>query len=180
MTRRDLDHLSDWQVIVLPNAVCLGTDEVESLRAFVAGGGSLLASKHTSLITQDGERLADFALADVFGVSYAGETTESVTYVAPSGVRDELFPGFSPTFPVTLYDSQLRVTAHPGAEVLATVTLPYTDPDRGPLRGHPDRPAWGGHQQPGHRAQPVREGPGHRTAPASSRAGSTTRSRRYS
>ena len=128
VTRRDLDHLSDWQVIVLPNAACLGTDEVEALRAFVEGGGSLLASKHTSLITRDGERLADFALADVFGVSYAGETAETVTYVAPSGVCDDLFPGFSPTVPVTLYDSQLRVVAQAGAEVLATVTLPWTHP----------------------------------------------------
>jgi hypothetical protein len=113
---------------VLPNAACLGADEVEALRAYVANGGSLLASKHTSLITRDGERLEDFALADVFGVSYAGETSESVTYVAPTGRGERHFPGFSPTVPVTLFDSQLRVTAHPGAEVLATVTLPYTDP----------------------------------------------------
>jgi hypothetical protein len=128
VTRRDLEHLSDWQVIVLPNAVCLGADEVEALRAYVANGGSLLASKHTSLITRDGVRLEDFALADVFGVSYAGETSESVTYVAPTDRGERHFPGFSPTVPVTLYDSQVRVTAHPGAEVLATVTLPYTDP----------------------------------------------------
>jgi hypothetical protein len=128
VTRRDLDRLSDWQVIILPNAALLGADEVQALRAYVENGGSLLASKHTSLITRDGELLADFGLADVFGVSYAGETSQTVTYVAPSGCRDELFAGFSLTFPITLYDTQLRVTARPGAEVLATVTLPYTDP----------------------------------------------------
>lgn len=129
VTRRDLDRLGDWQVIMLPNAACLGEDEVEALRAFVAAGGSLVASKHTSRIARDGELLGDFALADVLGVSYAGETAQSVTYVAPAGLRDDLFPGFSPASPVTLYDTQLRVTSHPDTDVLATITLPYTYPE---------------------------------------------------
>jgi hypothetical protein len=128
VTRHDLQRLADWQVIALPNVVMLSADEVAALRAYVAGGGSLLASKHTSLVTREGQLLPDFALADVFGTSYAGETREIVTYVAPSGVKDKLFDGFSSGLPATLYDTQLLVTAHPGAEVLATLTLPWTDP----------------------------------------------------
>jgi hypothetical protein len=128
VTRRDLDHLSDWQVIVLPNVAMLRADEVAALRAFVAAGGSLIASKHSSLLTTEGARQADFQLADVFGVSYAGESADTVTYVAPAGVADELFGVFTPQWPSTLYDTQTLVTAHADAEVLATVTLPWTHP----------------------------------------------------
>jgi len=128
VTRKDLDRLSDWQVIILSNTVVLGSDEVQALRAHVENGGSLLATKHSSRVTRDGVLLDDFQLADLFGASYAGETQEIVTYVAPSGAMDELFDGFSAALPITIGDTQLRVTAHPGAEVLATVTLPYTDP----------------------------------------------------
>jgi hypothetical protein len=128
VTRRDLGRLDDWQVIVLSNAACLGEDEVEALRGYVARGGHLVASKHTSLITREGRRLADFALADVLGVSYAGETADSVTYVCPAALQEQLFPGFSEESPITLYDTQALVRAQPDAEVLATITLPWTHP----------------------------------------------------
>ena len=128
LTRKDLGRLSDWQVICLPNVALMSAAEAEALRAYVREGGSILATGKTSLITADGRRQATFQLADLFGCDYAGETREVVTYFAPSGKRDELFPGFSPTFPVTLYDTQLKVTARKGAEVVATLTLPYTDP----------------------------------------------------
>jgi len=128
-TKKDLKRLSDWQVLMLPNAVMLGQDELEALRDFVKRGGSLVASKNTSLVTPQGVRQADFLLADLFGVSYEGETREIVTYLAPRPDRGELFGDFSaPQYPFTLYDTQLKVRAHPGATVLATLTLPYTDP----------------------------------------------------
>src|SRR5262249_26170537 len=38
------------------------------------------------------------------------------------------FGEFSPRYPFTLLDSQLLVRAEEGAEGLATITLPYTDP----------------------------------------------------
>ena len=128
VTRKDLGRLSDWQVIILPNTLVLGPDEVQALRAYVEGGGSLLATRHASRITREGTSPGDFQLADLFGVSFAGETREIVTYVAPAGQHDELFAGFSAASPITVADTQLLVTAHPGTEVLATVTLPYTDP----------------------------------------------------
>jgi hypothetical protein len=67
-------------------------------------------------------------LSDLFGVSYATEAKEVVTYVAPKEKHRELFGSFSPDFPVTLYDTQVLVKADKNAEVLATVTFPYTDP----------------------------------------------------
>jgi hypothetical protein len=128
LSRKDLGRLSEWQVICLPNVALMSAEEAEALRAYVRGGGSILATGKTSLITAEGRRQPTFQLADLFGCDYAGETREVVTYAAPSGKRDELFPGFFPTFPVTLYDTQLKVSVRAGAEVIATLTLPFTDP----------------------------------------------------
>ena len=129
VSRKDLSHLSDWQVLMLPNAVMLGSDELEAFRDFVKTGGSLIASKNTSLVTPRGERQVDFLLSDLFGVSYAGETREIVTYLSPNPGHADLFGEFSaPQYPVTLYDTQLKVRAHEGTEVLASLALPYTDP----------------------------------------------------
>ena len=128
VTRRDLDRLSDWQVIVLPNAAHLTGAEIEALKSYVKKGGSILASKYTSLVTNEGVRQDDFLLRDLFGVSYEGETREIVTYVSPAGKRDQLFEEYSSQWPSTLYDTQLKVGAHEGTEVLATLTLPWTDP----------------------------------------------------
>jgi hypothetical protein len=128
VTRRDLKRLSDWQVICLPNASHLTMDEIEALRSYVNAGGSILASKCTSLISNEGVRQPDFLLSDLFGVSYGGETREIVTYVSPAGGREVLFEAYSPEMPSTLYDTMLKVRAHEGTEVLSTVTLPWTDP----------------------------------------------------
>ncbi len=128
VTRKSLNRLSDYQVILLPDAVALDAEEVAQLRAFVKAGGGLYASKHTSLFGIDGVQGGDFQLGDVFGVSYAGETRECVTYVSPTSAHGELFPYFSPGLPITVLDTQLRVEQREGVEVLATVTLPYTDP----------------------------------------------------
>jgi len=128
VTKKTLKSLSDYQVIVLPNVVMLDDEEMEALRAYVDGGGGLYASKNTSIITKDGVRRENFLLSDLFGVSYVGETKEIVTYVAPEEEWSSRFPSFSANLPVTLYDTQLKVKVNQGAEVLATITLPYTDP----------------------------------------------------
>ena len=133
--KRDLHRLSGYQVILLPHVPMLDEEEVAALRDYVANGGSLYASKNTSLIRADGVRLADFALSDVFGVSYVGETAEQITYLAPvpehaeTWLPGDRFPAFSADSPVTLNDSQLRVRVDsPAAQVLATTTLPWAYP----------------------------------------------------
>jgi hypothetical protein len=128
ITKKDLDHLSDYQVILLPNVAVLDDTEVNAFRAYVANGGSIYASKNTSLISYTGIRQPDFTLSDLFGVTYLGETQEILTYVKPTGKYETLFNPFSADWPVTLKDTQVLVKAHAGAEVLATLSRPYTDP----------------------------------------------------
>lgn len=128
ITKKNLKDLSSYQVVVLPNLLMIDEEETKALREFVALGGSLYASKYTSLINKDGEREKDFLLSDVFGVSYLGKTKEGVSYISPKEEGKDLFPGYSVKYPLTIFDSQLKLKIREGAKVLATLTLPYTDP----------------------------------------------------
>ena len=144
ITRKHLADLKRYQIVILPNVVTLTDEEMAAFRDFVSAGGSLYASKYTSLVSQSGERQQDFLLADLFGVSFEGETDEVLTYVSPAPESAILFEGFSAQYPVTLRSTQTKVRAKGDVTVLATVTLPYTDPRGTPytaiLTDPPGRP----------------------------------------
>jgi hypothetical protein len=126
VTRRHLDHLGDWQVIVLCNVALLTDEEIAAFRDYVAAGGRLYASGATSLIAPDGAHDA-LRLGDVLGVEWLGETSELLTYMSP--VRGEHLGSFTDARPLTIHERQARVrVVAPDAVVRATVTLPYTEP----------------------------------------------------
>jgi hypothetical protein len=59
------------------------------------------------------------------------ETSESVTYFSPAGIGEKLFgSSFSPQYPLTFANTQLKIKArqHSDLELLATLTLPHTNP----------------------------------------------------
>jgi hypothetical protein len=128
ITKKNLRELPRYQVVVLPDVAMLDDDEVTAFEAFVRDGGGLYASKYTSLLSKNGKSQGDFRLADVLGVHFLGETVESVTYMAPAGDGQSLFLHHTPEYPVAISGTQLRVGVDHGAGILATVTLPYTDP----------------------------------------------------
>jgi hypothetical protein len=132
VTRKDIKRLTDFQIVVLSNLVMMNDEEVEAIRNYVKEGGSLYASKLTSLMKTDGQRQKNFMLSDLFGVSYVGESQELVTYVDPTDKYKDLFVPFKKKWPVTLKDSQVLVRLDGEAEVLATLTLPYTKPEAYP------------------------------------------------
>ena len=128
ITRRNLGQLSQHQIVVLPNVLMMDKGEADAFREYVRAGGSLYASKYTSLITLDGRRQEELLLADVFGVSYEGETREQFTYIAPAGGAEHLFAAYTTRHPAGLHGSQLKVEVSDNAEVLGELVLPYTDP----------------------------------------------------
>ena len=138
ITKKNLDNLSQHQILVLPNVLMVDEEEMEAIRNYVRSGGNLYASKYTSLITKDGTRKDDFLLADVFGVSFAGETKETYTYIAPVERSEilcsrveaagNLFSGYTEKYPLAFNSSQMIVDAKPGVEVLGKTVLPYTNP----------------------------------------------------
>jgi len=66
------DDLSGVKVLIMPNAACMSARLCGKLRRFVRAGGGLVATYETSLYDENGARRGDFALGDVFGVSFEG------------------------------------------------------------------------------------------------------------
>lgn len=68
----DPKALAKYRVLVLANAAALSDAQAEAVRAFVRGGGGLVATAEASLCDELGRPRRDFVLADLFGVSYRG------------------------------------------------------------------------------------------------------------
>lgn len=69
--RLEQEKLDRYAVIFLPNVACMSEKTVACLKEYVQRGGNLFATFETSLYDETGIRRADFALAEVFGVSDA-------------------------------------------------------------------------------------------------------------
>jgi len=67
------EALGRYRALLVPNAAHLSDEACQGIRAFVAGGGSVLATFETSRYDEWGDRRDDLALADVFGASVAGD-----------------------------------------------------------------------------------------------------------
>lgn len=63
-------ELDKYKCVVLANTACIGDEQASAIRDYVNRGGSLVASYETSLYDENYQKRCDFALADVFGVSY--------------------------------------------------------------------------------------------------------------
>ena len=125
ITRLRLDRLDDYDLLVVPEAMCMSDEEADRIRRYVADGGSLLATRFTSLADVEGNRKHNFALADVLGVDYMGETENNETYIevspelcAEAGIPDDM---------ELKIDRQAIVATRPGAETLGRIVLPYTN-----------------------------------------------------
>lgn len=64
--------LANFRVLILAGAAALSAEQVATVREFVRAGGGLIATGETSLCDELGRPRGDFALADLFGVSYRG------------------------------------------------------------------------------------------------------------
>ena len=70
----DKEHLAQFKALILPNIAVLSQAQCEKLRAFVAGGGSVIATHETSLYDENGARRENFGLAELFGVDWTGKS----------------------------------------------------------------------------------------------------------
>ena len=125
ITKLNLDDLDKYSMLVLSETICMSDEEVEQVRQYVKNGGNLLASRLTSLADADGNRRHNFALADVFGADYLGETENNETYVK---VPPELCHQANiPDDMEVKVDHQTIVRAKAGADVLGHIVLPHTN-----------------------------------------------------
>jgi len=68
----DTAHLSQFHTLILPNIAALSDTQCDQLRAFVRGGGNLIATYETSLYDEWGVQLKNFGLSDLFGANWTG------------------------------------------------------------------------------------------------------------
>lgn len=80
--------LARYKVLLLPNVACLSEPQCQAIREYVRAGGGLVATCETSLFDAIGRPRGDFALRDVFGLSYGGRS-------AQSNVKPELDANFA-------------------------------------------------------------------------------------
>jgi len=70
--RLELERLTKYAALILPNIALLSDEQCGQLRAYVEQGGSLLATFETSMYSNQNHRRGDFGLADVFGIHAVG------------------------------------------------------------------------------------------------------------
>jgi hypothetical protein len=94
------ERLRKYDTLILPNVALLSDAQCEQLRAFVAAGGSLIATLETGLYDETGAPRSDFALRDLFGASRSGEIQGPVAnYGSYARIerRHEILNGFEQT-----------------------------------------------------------------------------------
>jgi hypothetical protein len=118
--------LAPYRALVLPNAAYLSDGACAAIRAFVAGGGSLLATFETSRYGEWGDPRADFALADVFGASVAGDLAgPSANSYMRIDARHPLVAGFEGTSLLPGPESRVAVRAPSAAAAAPLTVVPY-------------------------------------------------------
>lgn len=118
----DEQTLNRFKVLVLSDLALMEEHEVDNVRKFVKNGGIVYASGRTSLYPPQKDR--DFALSDVFGVSFIKMDEDAVNYIAPKKENEPLFAGFSEKYPLSVKGAMTDIKAHT-AKVLATCMKPY-------------------------------------------------------
>ena len=124
--RLELERIAKYRALILPNVAILSDWHCRQLREYVHAGGALMGSFETSLYDENLEPRADFGLADVFGISKAGDAvgTNGNPYYAwieetSANPAPELLAGFAETR--WLPGAENRVPLKPVDDPLMTV-----------------------------------------------------------
>jgi hypothetical protein len=97
--RMELERLAKYRALLLPNVAMLSDHQCEQLRDYVRAGGSLMASFETSLYDENLKPRMDFGLADLMGISKAGDAigTNGNPYSAHIEKTHAVLEGFTNT-----------------------------------------------------------------------------------
>jgi hypothetical protein len=142
--RLDPEHLSKYRVLLLPNIAMLSDRQCQQIRDYVQSGGSIMASFETSLYDENLKPRSDFGLADLLGVTKAGDVigTNGNAYYARIERQHTILDGFSNTN--WLPGSQNRIPLKPVADPILTVVpgfVQYPPELAYPPVSHTDEPA---------------------------------------
>jgi hypothetical protein len=128
VTNVSLHQLNQYRAVILPSVLEMTPEQAEIFLNFVRNGGCMYASGMSSLsVPGDGEER--FLLDDVLGVGYTGKIGDRTTYLSPTSkaLDDAIWPQENLCF----NGPMVKALAASSAEVIATVTLPFVDPELG-------------------------------------------------
>ena len=142
-------RLSKYRALLLPNIAMLSDRQCEQIKDYVRTGGSIMASFETSLYDEKLNRRANFGLADLMGISKAGDVVG--TNGNPYYARIEK-PDAAPSHPILegfsntnwLPGAQNRMPVKPVQDPLLTVVpgfVRYPPELAYPPVAHTDEPA---------------------------------------
>jgi hypothetical protein len=147
--RLDPERLRKYRALLLPNVAMLSDKQCEQIRDFVKAGGSVMGGFETSLYDENMKPRMDFGLADVFGISKAGNVigTNGNAYYAriekpDAAEKHPLLEGFKETNWVA--GAQNRVPLKPVDNPLLTVVpgfVRYPPELAYPPESHTNEPA---------------------------------------
>lgn len=127
LTSLDNKSLEGYQVIILPNAVCMSSEEMEAVRSFVKNGGGLICTGQTSLWDADGEPCNEYGLADVMGISYVGDTAVYSRVFSKYDISRSPATRLPSDGFITNWGPVQKVDLK-GADALAKIFFPYAEP----------------------------------------------------
>ncbi len=121
----DAARLARYRTLVLPNMACVDDAGAAAIEAFVAGGGSVVATFDTGMHTRDGAVRAEPAFAKMFGVTVGGRRKDlKSSYARIVHAADPLVAGIGDTDLIPNEGALVEVTAAPGRSVPLTLIPP--------------------------------------------------------
>jgi len=142
--RLEPERLSKYRALLLPNVAMLSDRQCQQIRDYVHSGGSIMASFETSLYDEDLKPRVDPGLADLFGISKAGDVigTNGNAYYGRIERDHPILAGFANTN--WLPGTQNRVPLKPIQNPVLTVVpgfVQYPPELAYPPIAHTDEPA---------------------------------------
>ncbi len=128
LTEKNIGELDRYKLVIVPDLYRMKESECEALRTFVRNGGRLYISGSSSALSTDGKNKDNFMLSDVMGVEWESFVDRYPVYLAPTERGQAYFEHFNEKYPAMLPFAVPTVKKiSDTAEVLATLTYPYTD-----------------------------------------------------
>ncbi|HBE04439.1 MAG TPA: hypothetical protein DC049_18465 [Spirochaetia bacterium] len=93
VSRITAESLQKYRILIAPATACLSSAENKLLRDFIRQGGSLIATLDCSMYDEKGEKLPDFGLKDVLGISYSEIMKEKKLEIHDNTGRKILYHG---------------------------------------------------------------------------------------
>jgi len=138
------ENLKKYKALILPNTALLSDSQCAQLQAYVNAGGSLLATFETSMYTERNQRRGDFGLADVLGITKAGDVIGTVGngYYARIERQHPILNGFANTNWIPGAEYRLPVKASSDQVLTVVPGYPAYPPELSyPPQSHTTEPA---------------------------------------